>query len=78
MSSTVVPQIPKTTSSGIDLLMMQYEKDGDRGQRRVWTPKSISIRDEFSEKDLRQGMNNTVRDRMNNNRLLPNIETLMV
>lgn len=63
MSSTVVPQIPKTTSSGIDLLMMQYEKDGDRGQRRVWTPKSISIRDEFSEKDLRQGMNNTVRDR---------------
>ena len=78
MSSTVVPQIPKTTSSGIDLLMMQYEKDGDRGQHRVWTPKSISIRDEFSEKDLRQGMNNTVRDRMNNNRLLPNIETLMV
>ena len=78
MSSTVVPQIPKTTSSGIDLLKMQYEKDGDQGQRRVWTPKSISIRDEFSEKDLRQGMNNTVRDRMNNNRLLPNIETLMV
>ena len=35
ISSTVVPRIPKSISSGIDLLKMHYEKHGGQRQRCV-------------------------------------------